>query len=155
VERLGAVPLFRLVTLAGHVANQRVGRVMGQLHGLTAAGSGVLSMLAWSSSRGPETDPPGRATHAELARRCMIAPATLTGVVDTLEKAGYVRRERDENDRRVVWLVITDAGQQRVAEISRQVGDVIVPTTVEQDPAKEAVIREYLIEIITLNRDRE
>jgi DNA-binding MarR family transcriptional regulator len=153
-ERLETIPLFRLVSLAGHVTYQRVGRAVGNLHGLTAAGSGVLSMLAWSG-RGAADEAPGRATHAELARRCMISPATLTGVVDTLERAGYVRRERDAADRRVVWLVVTEAGQQRVAEIGKQVRDVVTPTRVEQDPAKEAVIREYLIEIIMQNHGRE
>jgi DNA-binding MarR family transcriptional regulator len=146
-------PLLRLVALAGHVTSQRFSKVMGRQHGLTPAGAAVLSVLSWGAGRGFERGTPGRATHAELARRCLIAPGTLTGVVDTLEKAGYVRRERDGKDRRVVWLVATDAGIERVHDVGRQFNDVFVPTVAEQDPEKEAVVREYLIELIMKNRD--
>src|SRR5262249_45382179 len=110
---LSDAPLLRLVSLAGHMVSQRVGRVMNQQHGLTSSGAAVLSVLTWGVGRGLDTGTPGRATHAELAQRCFFTPATLTGVIDTLEKSGYVRRERDETDRRVVWLVLTDAGRER------------------------------------------
>jgi DNA-binding MarR family transcriptional regulator len=146
-------PLLRLVALAGHVTGQRFGKVMGRQHGLTPAGASVLTVLTWGAGRGFQKGTPGRATHAELARRCWIAPGTLTGVVDTLAKAGYVRRERDDKDRRVVWLVATEAGRERVGEVGRQIYEVFVPTAAEQDPEKEAVIREYLIELIMKNRD--
>src|SRR3989440_3544992 len=107
---LDTSPLLRLVALAGHVTSQRFGRVMGRQHGLTSAGAAVLTVLNWGIGRGVEQGTPGRATHAELARRCFLTPATLTGVVDTLEKAGYVRRERDEADRRAVGRLRAAAG---------------------------------------------
>ena len=78
-------PLLRLVSLAGHVTSQRFSRVMGRQHGLTPAGAGVLAVLTWGSGRGVEQGTPGRATHAELARRCFLTPATLTGVVEAVE----------------------------------------------------------------------
>jgi DNA-binding MarR family transcriptional regulator len=146
-------PLMRLVALAGHVTGQRFSKVMGRQHGLTPAGAAALSVLAWGAGRGFQKGTPRRATHAELARRCWIAPGTLTGVVDTLEKAGYVRRERDGRDRRVVWLVATDAGMARVHELGRQINEGFQATTAELDPEKEAVIREFLIELIMKNRD--
>jgi hypothetical protein len=34
-----------------------------------------------------------------------IRTGAITGVVDRLEKAGFVRRERDESDRRKVYIV--------------------------------------------------
>jgi DNA-binding MarR family transcriptional regulator len=124
---------------------------MGRQHGLSTAGASVLAVLSWGMGRGLDRGTPGRATHAELARRCFFTPATLTGVVNTLEKAGYVRRERDETDRRVVWLVITEAGQDRVHEIGRQIAGLLQPTEAEQDPAKEKIIREFLIDLIVKN----
>jgi DNA-binding MarR family transcriptional regulator len=152
---LSGNPLLRLVSLAGHVTSQRFSRVMGRQHGLSPTGAVVLSMLSWGVGRGFEKGTPGRATHAELARRCFFTPATLTGVVDTLEKAGYVRRERDESDRRVVWLVITEDGRERAHEIGRQISTLIQPTEAEQDPAKEKIIREYLIDLIVKNYEKE
>jgi len=148
-------PLLRLVSLAGHVTSQRFSRVMGRQHGLTPAGAGVLAVLTWGSGRGVEQGTPGRATHAELARRCFLTPATLTGVVDTLEKAGLVRRERDESDRRVVWLVMTDAGRDRARDIGRQFAEQFQPADAQCDPAQEKIVREFLVDLIVKNYEKE
>lgn len=154
-ERLRNTPLVRLVAFAGHVTSQRFNRAMGRLSGLTAAGSGVLAALAWGAGRDGDPLAPARATHTELARRCLITPATLTGIVDTLERAGYVRRERDQADRRVVWLVVTEAGAQRVAEVAAHMRKAFAPTSAEHDPVKQAIIRDYLIELIMHSPDEE
>jgi len=158
-ERLRATlsdsPLLRLVALAGHVTSQRFGRVMGRQHGLTSTGAAALAVLGWGQGRGLDKGTPGRATHAELARRMWIAPATLTGVIDTLEKAGYVRRERDESDRRVVWLAVTEAGQARVHAIGRDARELFLPTEAECDPAKEKIVREFLVDLIVKNHEKE
>ena len=152
---LDTSPLLRLVALAGHVTSQRFGRVMGRQHGLTSAGAAVLTVLNWGIGRGVEQGKPGRATHAELARRCFLTPATLTGVVDTLEKAGYVRRERDDADRRVVWLVLTDAGRERTRQLSREFAMHYQPAEAECDPAKEKIVREFLVDLIVKNYEKE
>ncbi|MBO0868475.1 MAG: MarR family transcriptional regulator [Micromonosporaceae bacterium] len=154
-QQLQETPLLRLVTVAGHVASQRFSRVFGRQHGLTTAGIAVLSVLVWGSGRGLDTGTPGRATHAELARRVWLKPATLTGVIDTLEKAGYVRRERDPADRRVVQVVATGEGRTRLSNLGRAAMAMFEPTKVEQDPAQEAIVREYLIELIIKNHDKE
>jgi len=148
-------PLLRLVSLAGHVTSQRFGRVMGRQHGLSSTGAAVLAVLGWGQGRGLDKGTPGRATHAELARRMWIAPGTLTGVIDTLEKAGYVRRERDESDRRVVWLVLTKAGTERVHAIGRDAQELLQMPQAQCDPAKEKVIREFLIDLIVMNHEKE
>jgi len=53
----------------------------------------------------------GALTASELARRAGITTASVTGVIDRLEAVGYVRRERDDADRRkvVVTLVLERA----------------------------------------------
>ena len=53
----------------------------------------------------------GQMTAGELARATGLTTASITGVVDRLEEAGYVRRERDPRDRRrvVVRLVLETA----------------------------------------------
>src|SRR5215510_5893713 len=48
----------------------------------------------------------GRATAGRLAEVTGLTTGAITGVVDRLENAGYVRRERDESDRRKVFIVI-------------------------------------------------
>src|SRR6202166_5206459 len=46
----------------------------------------------------------GRVTAGRLAEVTGLTPGAITGVVDRLEKAGLVRRERDESDRRKVFI---------------------------------------------------
>jgi DNA-binding MarR family transcriptional regulator len=52
----------------------------------------------------------GRLTAGELARQTGLTTASITGVLDRLEEAGFVRRERDPGDRRRV-IVRLDAGR--------------------------------------------
>ena len=87
LERM-AIP--HLTTLAGHLLSRRWNRLMSQQHGVTIAGGGVLIMLAVR----------GEATPRELARRLWVNPATITGIIDTLERDGLVQRRRDAADRR-------------------------------------------------------
>src|SRR6478609_3838030 len=46
----------------------------------------------------------GRVTAGRLAEVTGLTTGAITGVVDRLEKAGLVRRERDESDRRKVFI---------------------------------------------------
>jgi DNA-binding MarR family transcriptional regulator len=47
----------------------------------------------------------------ELAERILYSKSGFTRVVDRLEAAGLVRRERPENDRRSILVVLTDQGR--------------------------------------------
>ncbi len=58
----------------------------------------------------------GRMTAGRLAELTGLTTGAITGVVDRLEKAGFVRRERDENDRRKVFIVPV---MERMMEMSR------------------------------------
>ena len=58
----------------------------------------------------------GRVTAGRLAEVTGLTTGAITGVVDRLEKAGLVRRERDENDRRKVFIAIVP---ENVAKIGR------------------------------------
>jgi DNA-binding MarR family transcriptional regulator len=42
----------------------------------------------------------------QLAKRCYLDNATITGVIDRLEKAGYVSREPLQGDRRVYRILL-------------------------------------------------
>jgi DNA-binding MarR family transcriptional regulator len=58
----------------------------------------------------------GRVTAGRLAELTGLTTGAITGVVDRLEKAGLVRRERDEADRRKVFIAIVP---ENVAAIGR------------------------------------
>ena len=48
----------------------------------------------------------------ELAEYLLVAVNTVTTIVDKLEQKLLVRRERDEEDRRIVMVHLTDKGRQ-------------------------------------------
>lgn len=52
----------------------------------------------------------GADSPSSLARRLRISPAVVTGLLDRLEQAGYLRRLADPSDRRRLRLALTDAG---------------------------------------------
>lgn len=56
----------------------------------------------------------GPLSPSALARRAGLHPATMTGILDRLERGGWVVRERDPNDRRAV---VVRARRERNAEL--------------------------------------
>ena len=46
----------------------------------------------------------------EIGAKMMVTVSNLTGIVDRLEEKKLVSRKRDENDRRVVHVVLTEKG---------------------------------------------
>jgi len=56
----------------------------------------------------------GELTAGEFAKAAEVTPASATGMLDQLEKAGIVSRQRSAEDRRRVVVTITDEGQALV-----------------------------------------
>jgi DNA-binding MarR family transcriptional regulator len=81
-------------------------------HGISQGRFGVL-MLLWRCAEPrtgdvPITQPPcGPRTPAELADAAGVTRATMTGLIDTLERDGYVVREPDPSDRRMLLVRLT------------------------------------------------
>ena len=67
----------------------------------------------------------GTMSVSEISRRLGIAKPNITPLVDRLYESGYVDRQHDENDRRVVNIVLLPAGCDKLAAIratiSRQI----------------------------------
>ncbi len=61
-------------------------------------------------------DRDGPLSPSALARRAGLHPATMTGILDRLERGGWVTRERDPHDRRAVRV---RAPRKRNAELMR------------------------------------
>jgi DNA-binding MarR family transcriptional regulator len=75
--------------------------------------NGRFTVLMLLSSGDPADDPGAEVSPrspADLAEMAGVTRATMTGLIDTLEKDGLVRRETDQSDRRAMLVHLTDAG---------------------------------------------
>lgn len=57
-------------------------------------------------------DTPGLASPSALAEDLGLSNAGMTGRLDSLERAGYVHRRADDDDRRRVHIEVTEAGSE-------------------------------------------
>ena len=83
---------------------ERAGDRRAASHGLTMTQWFALGCVGHAEDHG--------VTHSELGQRLMLSKAPITGVVDRLERGGYVVREADAHDRRVSRVKITVKGEE-------------------------------------------
>ena len=57
--------------------------------------------------------------HSELAARLHVQPATITKMIQRMEKAGFVERRSDPEDQRVSRVYLTDVGRSIRNEVKR------------------------------------
>jgi DNA-binding MarR family transcriptional regulator len=84
----------------------RIGRLLRPL-GVSAAGGLVLGLLRDH----------GRMSPSELGDRLIVTRATVTGLIDSLERRGFVRRTANPADRRSIFVEITADGLAAVQEV--------------------------------------
>ena len=104
-EEINALNAFIKLQRASESVATRVHSVLPV--GLTITQFGVLEALHHI----------GPLCQGELAEKLLRSGGNITLVVDNLEKAGYVLRERDPADRRFVVVKLTDKGQAFISEI--------------------------------------
>lgn len=76
-------------------------RQLNKMVGLTAPQLLILQLLRQGEDL----------TTGEVASRVSLSQATVTTIVDRLEKREFVRRERGEADKRKVFLYLTEKGE--------------------------------------------
>jgi DNA-binding MarR family transcriptional regulator len=127
--RTTALRLYAEIGLHGHEAAQRLG-----IGGTDSRFLTLLDLL------GPLT--PGR-----LASLTGLTTGSVTGVIDRLERGGFVARERDGTDRRKVHVVLgRDASARLLAENHDRV-DVLDEVLASRGPDELAVIARFLRDI--------
>jgi DNA-binding transcriptional ArsR family regulator len=101
----------------------------------------------------------GRMTAGELARATGLTTASITGVLDRLEEARFVRREKDPSDRRrVVVRLDSERGMRDVAPVfvpviqayrkaAAQYTDEQLETILGFQRQLEQIMRDRLIEL--------
>lgn len=118
--------LIRLATPVGQVLARRLALSLNDL--------AALHHLVGASALGP----------AELGKRLGMSSASATVLVDRLEQAGYVRRERDPHDRRRVVLAATETAERHSLAAVRPLVEEITAITDELDEPTRRTIADYL-----------
>ena len=77
----------------------------------------MLCLRAIASSKNEEI------TAAMVSRQVQLSPATVTGIVDRLERDGHVVRERRSRDRRKICLNLTPKGEERLQTMDPSLQD--------------------------------
>jgi DNA-binding MarR family transcriptional regulator len=85
-------------------------------------------------------------TATRLAEETGLSTGTITGVMDRLEKAGYVKRKRDPNDRRLVSInVLTDRAMVKLNPIFDPIKQVSRNLYSKYSDEELAIILEFII----------
>ncbi len=112
---------------------------VAQAVGLGASDAQFVGLLG---RHGPLT--PGR-----LAALSGLTTGTVTGVLDRLERAGFVRRERDSGDRRKVLVVLDPAALGRLAEHYREHGEHLDRVLAARSADELRTIAAFLDDVLT------
>ncbi|MCW2720169.1 MAG: hypothetical protein QOG20_88 [Pseudonocardiales bacterium] len=110
---------------------------VAQRVGLGASDSQFVGLL---NMNGPLT--PGR-----LAELTGLTTGTVTGVIDRLEKGGFVRRERDAGDRRKVLVTPAPEGMARLTEEYRAHGEHMERVLATRSADQLKVIADFLADM--------
>ncbi len=103
-------------------------------------GGSDLQFLTLLGNHGPLT--PGR-----LASLSGLSTGTVTGVIDRLEKGGYVRRERDGSDRRKVLVTPVPESVARLAELYSGHGEHMAAVLASRDADQLRTILDFLADM--------
>jgi DNA-binding MarR family transcriptional regulator len=93
--------LFDLAVVLGEVMNNRLAE-----RGLTPARAEVLWVLHRTGPR----------TQRELSQMLKCTPRNVTGLVDALERDGFVERTAHPSDRRAIMVRLSEPGQSLIAD---------------------------------------
>jgi DNA-binding MarR family transcriptional regulator len=111
-RRLGAV-LYWAAENAQEVAD----RALEPL-GLTVRHFGVMTFVRDETEREGERD---SLSQQAIGERLRIDRTTMVSLIDDLERAGYVKRDRNPGDRRAYVITLTPAGKRAQARAEKAV----------------------------------
>ena len=85
----------------------------------------------------------------ELAERLAVRPATLTRMLDRMEKQGFVVRRPDESDLRVSRVFLTDAGRALEAPVCNLWSKLDAATLANMSTEEHLLLRRLLKQILS------
>ncbi|WP_035769413.1 MarR family winged helix-turn-helix transcriptional regulator [Arthrobacter castelli] len=136
-----ARPLLLLLQQFTVESNRFVDQLSGKHH-LHRTDLNALAAIIAFVQRGED------ATPGRLGESLNLSSPATTALLDRLNRAGHINRERSEQDRRQVHLSITDlaarTGKEMFAPLSRHIGEVIVGYSEEERALIERFVGEAI-----------
>lgn len=86
-------------------------------------------------------------TQSELAARLELAPATVTKMLQRLEKAGFIQRQTDTEDQRVSRVYLTDAGRAIQADVGVALGRLAQETFNDFTIEERIILRRLMLQM--------
>lgn len=59
----------------------------------------------------------GKLSQKELADKMSIKESTVVRLIDRMQKEGYIGRKKDDKDRRISHIILTEKGKNRIEEL--------------------------------------
>ncbi|HEY0248064.1 MAG TPA: MarR family transcriptional regulator [Gryllotalpicola sp.] len=81
---------------------------------------------------------------SSLARLAAVRPATMTGILDRLERDGWIARDRDTDDRRAVLIRVLPARDAEVLELYSDMNSLLDRICSDYDEAQLDTITDFL-----------
>jgi DNA-binding MarR family transcriptional regulator len=90
---------------------RRVFQILNEQSKKVEKETGLTSPQLWTIKTINESSP---INVSDLANKLYLHPTTVIGIIDRLEKQDLVTRRRSKDDRRVVWIELTDKGNDLI-----------------------------------------
>lgn len=92
----------------------------------------------------------GAMSPGALAKAVSLSPATITGIVDRLEKRQLITRERSPDDKRKVVIALTRPGRAQVAKMPPPLHETFSLRLAELSDTEQAEINDVLRKIVDM-----
>jgi len=132
----GIVESIRRLVRAEYLDSQK----MSKQYGLTGPQSLVLRLLIKK----------GALSSADLSRQMYVTPSNITGIIDRLEKKGFVERIRKQGDRRVALITLTQSGHEMGKTIPDPIEKKFVNQLADLDPEHLQILAMAMNQILNL-----
>ena len=135
---LESLPLDTLVD-AANVAQRGLEKRLSHLK-LSVAQQRILAMVYLAEEK---------LTPSMLAALLLQETHSVSGLLNRLEDRDLITRTRDRQDRRVVWVGLTDAGKK----VAEEAIDIVVSMSQELDPVLRGPKSDDMVDVVRQVRD--
>ena len=96
----------------------------------------------------------GPLSQSALSKRVFLSASTVVGIVDRLEEKGFITRQRDRKDRRLINVQATAKGQELVAQAPSPLPTALAAALQQLPELEQAIIALSLERIVDLMEEK-